>query len=69
MPHRGIGLGAMPMAFICLDMHDITDIDLTLFMLRCHHVGARGHDQHLGSQVCVCHPVVQPWLKFTTLQL
>ena len=30
----------MPMAFTRLDVHDITDIDLTLFMLRCHHGGA-----------------------------
>jgi hypothetical protein len=22
----------------------------------------------IWSQVCVCQPVVQPWLKFTTLQ-
>lgn len=47
MPHRRIGSGAMPMAFTRLDVHDITDIDLSLFMLRCHHAGARGHDQHL----------------------
>jgi hypothetical protein len=40
MPHRRIGLGAMPMAFTGLDMHDITHVDLTLFMLRCHHAGA-----------------------------
>src|SRR3984893_4581754 len=47
MPHRRIGLGAMPMAFTGLDMHDITHVDLTLFMLRRHHAGARGHDQNL----------------------
>src|SRR5262249_58959667 len=23
----------------------------------------------IWSQLCVCHPVVHPWLKFTTLQL
>jgi hypothetical protein len=40
-------------------MHDITDIDFALFVLRRHHAGARGHDQHL-AQLCVCHPVVQP---------
>jgi hypothetical protein len=37
----------MPMAFAGLDMHDITHVDLTLFMLRCHHAGARGHNQQL----------------------
>jgi hypothetical protein len=47
MPHRRIGLGAMPMAFTCLDVYDITHIDVTLFMLRCHHAGARRHNQHL----------------------
>src|SRR6266446_3619495 len=47
MPHRRIGLGAMPMAFAGLYMHDVTDIDLMLFMLRCHHAGACGHDQNL----------------------
>jgi hypothetical protein len=47
MPHRRVRLGAMPMAFTGLDMHDITDIDLALFVLRCHHAGARGHDQDL----------------------
>ena len=58
----------MPMSFTGLDVHDIAHVDLTLFMLRCHHAGARGHDQYL-VQVWVCHPVVQPWLKLTTLQL
>src|SRR5260370_14799509 len=47
MTHRRIGLGAMPMAFAGLDMHDIADVDLTLFMLRRHHAGARRHDQDL----------------------
>jgi len=47
MPDRCIGLGAMPMSFTGLDMHDITHINLTLFMLRCHHAGAGGNDQHL----------------------
>jgi hypothetical protein len=28
-------------------MHDIAHVDLALFMLVCHHAGARGHDQHL----------------------
>ena len=40
VPHRRIGLGAMPVAFTGLDMHDITHIDLTLLMLRRHHAGA-----------------------------
>jgi hypothetical protein len=47
MPHRGICLGAMPMALAGLDMHDIADIDLALLVLVRHHAGARGHDQHL----------------------
>src|SRR6266404_4039620 len=47
MPHRRVGLGAMPMALTGLDVHDITHIDLTLLPLVCHHAGARGHDQHL----------------------
>src|SRR6266436_6790225 len=47
MPHRRVCLGAMPMALTSLDVHDITDIDLTLLALVCHHAGARGHDQHL----------------------
>ena len=47
MPHRGIGLGAMPMALAGLDMHDIAHVDLALFMLVCDYTGARGHDQHL----------------------
>src|SRR6266851_5556590 len=47
MPHRRVSLGAMPMTFTGLDMRDIADIDLMLFMLRCHHAGARGHDQDL----------------------
>jgi hypothetical protein len=37
IPYRRIGLGAMPMAFTDLDMHDIADVNLMLFMLRCHH--------------------------------
>jgi hypothetical protein len=44
MSHRRIGLGAVPMAFAGLDLHDVTDVDLALFMLGCHHAGARGHD-------------------------
>ena len=47
MSHRRIGLGAMPMPFTGLDMHDITHINLTLFVFPRHHPGARGHDQNL----------------------
>src|SRR5580700_8097816 len=45
--HRRVGLGAMPMAFAGLDVHDIADIDLFLFVLGRHHAGTRGHDQDL----------------------
>jgi hypothetical protein len=44
MPHRRIGLGAMPMAFASLDVHDVTDIDLVLFALRGDHAGARSYN-------------------------
>src|SRR6516165_1633098 len=47
MPHRRVGLGAMPMAFTGLDVHDITYLDLMLLVLGRHHAGARGHDQDL----------------------
>src|ERR1700720_2302493 len=47
MPHSRIGRGGMPMAFTGLDAYDVTHIDLTLFMLRCHLAGARRHNQHL----------------------
>src|SRR6516165_333166 len=47
VPHGRIGLGAMPMAFAGLDVHDIAHIDLTLLVLVCHHARARGHDQYL----------------------
>jgi len=47
MPHCRIGLGAMPMAFASLDMHDITHVDLVLFVLRRHHAGARRYHQDL----------------------
>ena len=47
MPHRRIGLSAMPMALTGLDMRNIAHVDLALFMLRRHHAGARGHDQDL----------------------
>jgi hypothetical protein len=33
MPHRRICLGAMPVPLTGLDMDDVTDIDLVLFML------------------------------------
>jgi hypothetical protein len=56
------------MAFTRLDVHDITDINFAPFMLGGNHAGTGGYDQHLVA-VWVCHPVVQPWLKFTTLQL
>jgi hypothetical protein len=68
MPHRRIGLGAMPMSFTGVDMRDITHVDLALFVLRRNHARAGRYDQH-WSQVWVCHPVVQPWLKLTALQL
>jgi hypothetical protein len=68
VPHRRIGLGAMPMAFTGLDMHDITPINFTLFMLGCHHAEPEV-TTNTWSQLWVCHPVVQPWLKLTTLQL
>src|SRR2546426_11381885 len=47
MAHRRVGLGAMPVAFASLDVHDIADIDLELFVLGGDHAGARGHDQDL----------------------
>jgi hypothetical protein len=51
MPHRRVALGAMPMAFTGLDVHDVAHIDLTLFMLRRHHAGARGDDQDLVARM------------------
>src|SRR5271165_5824020 len=47
MPHRCVGLGAVPMTFARLDVRDIAHIDLTLLMLCRHHAGARCHDQDL----------------------
>jgi hypothetical protein len=35
--HRGIRFGAMPVPLTRLDMHNITYIDLTLFMLGGDH--------------------------------
>ena len=37
MPHRRIRFGAMPMAFTSLDMDDVAEIDLALFLLCRHH--------------------------------
>src|SRR6516165_6154108 len=51
VPHRRVGLGAVPMALPGLDMRDIADIDLAPFVLGCHDAGARGHDQHLVAIV------------------
>src|SRR5215470_2606826 len=47
MPHRRIGLGAMPMALAGLDVCHIADVELALLMLRRHDAGARSHDQDL----------------------
>jgi hypothetical protein len=41
----------MPMAFGGLDMHDIADLDLALFMLVCDHAGARGHYDQSPKQM------------------
>ena len=68
VPHRRIGLSAMPMAFPGFDMDDVTDIDLT----RSCSVATMPEPEvttSSWSQLWVCHPVVHPWLKFTTLQL
>src|SRR5271167_2376354 len=52
MAHRRVGLGAVPVAFAGLDVHDIADIDLLrLPALGRHHAGARGHDQNLIAGV------------------
>src|SRR5438105_2390627 len=53
MPHRRIGLSAMPMALTGRDMRDIAHVDLALFVLRRHHAGARGHDQDLVAAMGV----------------
>jgi hypothetical protein len=47
VPHRRIGLRAMPMAFTRLDVHDITDINFAPFMLGGNDAGTGGYDQHL----------------------
>src|SRR3954465_6273198 len=49
--HCRVGLGAVPMAFAGLDVHDVADIDLVLFVLGRDHPGARGHDQYLVAGV------------------
>jgi hypothetical protein len=68
MPHSRIGRGAMPMAFTGLDVYDVTHIDLTL-SCSVATLPEPNVTSNTWSQLCVCHPVVQPWLKFTTLQL
>jgi hypothetical protein len=68
VPHRRVALSAMPMAFTGLDVHDVTHVDLTLSC----SVATMPEPEvttRIWSQVCVCQPVVHPWLKFTTLQL
>jgi len=68
MSHRRIGLGAMPMPFTGLDMHTSP----TLIPCCSCSVATIPEPEvtiKIWSQLCVCHPVVQPWLKFTTLQL
>ena len=47
MPHRRIGFGAMPMPFTGLDMDDVADLDLALFVFGRHRPGARCHNPHL----------------------
>src|SRR4029077_11414928 len=53
VPHRRIGLGAVPVALAGLDVHDIADIDLLLLVLGRHHAGARGHHQDLVAAMGV----------------
>jgi hypothetical protein len=45
--HRRMGHGAVTMAFVGLNVRDVTDIDLVLFLLVRNHAGARGGDQNL----------------------
>jgi hypothetical protein len=66
--HRRVGLGAVPVAFTALDGHDIADDDLA-FSCSVATMPEPEVTTRIWSQVWVCHPVVQPWLKFTTLQL
>ena len=47
VPHRRVGLGAVPVAFAGLDMRDVADIDLALFALVGDHAGAGHDDQQL----------------------
>ena len=53
MSHRRIGLGAMPMAFTGLYMHDVAYVDLALLALIRDHTGAGGYDQHLVAVMCM----------------
>src|SRR3954469_13273683 len=53
MAHCRIGLGAMPVAFAGLDVHDVADVDLLLLVLVGDHAGARGHHQDLIAGVRV----------------
>ncbi|HJY48425.1 MAG TPA: hypothetical protein VJ349_07285 [Stellaceae bacterium] len=55
VPHRRIGLRAMPMAFTCLDVHDVTDIDFAPFMLG-GTMPAPEVTINTWSQLWVCHP-------------
>jgi len=43
------------MAFAGLDVHDVTDVDLVLFVLRRHHPEPEVTTR-IWSQVCVCIP-------------
>src|SRR4051794_30588871 len=47
VPHRRVGLGAVPVALAGLDMRDVADIDLALFVLVGDHAGAGHDDQQL----------------------
>jgi len=56
------------MAFAGLDVHDVTDVD-PCFSCSVATMPEPEVTTRIWSQVCVCHPWWQPWLKFTTLQL
>src|SRR5262249_60121448 len=60
VPHGRVGLGAMPMALTSLDVRHVADVDLALFMLRCHDAGARSHDQDLIAIVDMPSRVAAP---------
>ena len=68
MPHGGIGFGAMRMAFTGLDIDHITNINI---VLSCSVATMPEPEVTISSwsQLWICHPVVPPWLKLTTLQL